>query len=142
MAIRAPKRTEIPDRPASGGANDSGFLIELFSAFAPVAVRRMFSGVGVFTDGLMIALAVDGVIYLKADDSFIPLFQREGQPPFAYQTRDGKRTLNSYWRMPDRLYDEPDELAEWARLALAAAKRTRKPEGGKKIKRTGKRRRS
>jgi len=53
MAIRAPKRTEIPDRPASGGANDSGFLIELFSAFAPVAVRRMFSGVGVFTDGLI-----------------------------------------------------------------------------------------
>jgi len=25
--------------------------------------------------------------------------------------------------MPERLYDEPDELAEWARLALAAARR-------------------
>ena len=31
-------------------------------------VRRMFSGAGVFADGLMIALVVDGVIYLKADD--------------------------------------------------------------------------
>jgi len=98
----------------------------LFAGFGPVAVRRMFSGAGVFADGLMIALVVDGVIYLKADDSFVPLFEREGQAPFSYKTRDGRRTLNSYWRMPERLYDEPDELAEWARLALAAARRASK----------------
>ena len=112
------------------GANDPGFLTELFSGFGPIAVRRMFSGAGVFADGLMIALVVDGAIYLKADDSFVPLFEREGQAPFSYKTRDGKRTLNSYWRMPERLYDEPDELAEWARLALAAARRATK-RGGK-----------
>ena len=104
-------------------SGDPDFIVELFSGFGPVAVRRMFSGAGVFADGLMIALVVDGVIYLKADDSFVPLFEREGQTPFSYITRDGKRTLNSYWRMPERLYDEPDELAEWARLALAAARR-------------------
>lgn len=120
------------------GANDPGFLTELFAGFGPVAVRRMFSGAGVFADGLMIALVVDGVIYLKADDSFIPLFEREGQAPFSYKTRDGKRTLNSYWRMPERLYDEPDELAEWARLALAAARRATK-RGGKMQKRASSR---
>ena len=119
------------------GASDSSFLIELFSRFGPVAVRRMFSGVGVFAEGLMIALAVDGVIYLKADDSFIPLFQQQGQSPVAYRTRDGRRTLNSYWRMPDRLYDEPDELAQWARLALAAARRSRKPASRNKISTSG-----
>ena len=108
------------------GAHDPDFLTELFAGFGPVAVRRMFSGAGVFADGLMIALVVDGVIYLKADDSFVPLFEREGQTPFSYKTRDGRRTLNSYWRMPERLYDEPDELAEWARLALAAARRASK----------------
>jgi DNA transformation protein len=112
------------------GATDPGFLTELFSGFGPIAVRRMFSGAGVFADGLMIALVVDSVIYLKADDNFVPLFEREGQTPFSYQTRDGKRTLNSYWRMPERLYDEPDELAEWARLALAAARRATQ-RGGK-----------
>jgi DNA transformation protein len=85
----------------------------------------MFSGAGVFADGLMVALVVDGVIYLKADASFIPLFEREGQEPFSYKTRDGRRTLTSYWRMPERLYDEPDELAQWARLALAVAQRNK-----------------
>ena len=105
------------------GADDFDRITELFSGFGPVAVRRMFSGSGVFADELMIALVVDGVIYLKADDSLVPLFEREGQTPFSYKTRDGRRTLNSYWRMPERLYDEPDELAEWARHSLQAARR-------------------
>jgi DNA transformation protein len=36
-----------------------------------------------------------------------------------------------YWRMPDRLYDDPDELARWAQAALAAARRVpRKPRRG------------
>jgi DNA transformation protein and related proteins len=116
------------------GAHDPDFLTELFAGFGPIAVRRMFSGAGVFADGLMIALVVVGVIYLKADDSFVPLFEREGQAPFSYKTRDGRRTLNSYWRMPERLYDEPDELAEWATLAQAAARRAA-PRGGKTQKR-------
>ena len=111
-------------------AEDVDRIAELFAGFGPMNVRRMFSGAGVFADGLMIALVVDGVVYLKADESFVPLFEREGQAPFSYKTRDGKRTLNSYWRMPERLYDEPDELAEWARLALAAARRATQ-RGGK-----------
>ena len=108
-----------------GNGGDPDFITELFSGFGLVSVRRMFSGAGVFADGLMIALVVDGVIYLKADESFVPLFEREGQTPFSYKTRDGKRTLLSYWRMPERLYDEPGDLAEWARLALDAARRSR-----------------
>jgi DNA transformation protein len=35
----------------------------------------------------------------------------------------------SYWRAPDRLYDDPDELARWARDALAAAHRSARPKG-------------
>ena len=124
------------------GAADPDFIVELFAAFGPVAVRRMFSGTGVFADGLMIALVVDGVIYLKADDTFIPLFEREGQAPFSYKTRDGRRTLLSYWRMPERLYDDPEELAEWARLALQVARRAAKPasKSNKKVPRTRKKR--
>jgi len=104
------------------GDGDPDFIIELFSGLGRLPCAAWFSGSGVFADGLMIALVVDSIIYLKADDSFIPLFEREGQTPFSYQT-SGKRTLTSYWRIPERLYDEPDDLAEWARHALAAARR-------------------
>ncbi len=102
---------------------DPEHIAELFAEFGRVSVRRMFSGAGVFADGLMIALVVRGVVYLKADEAIIPEFEREGLGPFTYQTKTGTRSLNSYWRMPERLYDEPDELAVWARRSLEAARR-------------------
>ena len=106
-----------------GAAADPDHITELFTGFGPVTVRRMFSGAGVFADGLMIALVVDGVIFLKADARTIPDFESEGLRPFSYKTKNGMRTLNSYWRMPERLYDEPDELADWARRAMETARR-------------------
>jgi DNA transformation protein len=102
---------------------DPDYITELFAGFGPVVVRRMFSGAGVFADGLMIALVVDGVIFLKADETLVPQFEREGLSPFSYKTKEGRRTLMSYWRMPERLYDDPDELAVWARQSMAAAQR-------------------
>jgi DNA transformation protein len=97
---------------------------ELFSAFGVVMVRRMFGGAGIYADGTMFALVADGVIYLKADELSTPAFERENLPPFTYETKDGKRGVMSYRRMPERLYDDPDELATWARAAVAAAQRT------------------
>ena len=104
-------------------AEDIERIAELFAAYGPVHVRRMFSGAGVFDDGLMIALSVGGVVYLKADERTIPDFEREGRAPFQYRSKDGTRTLNSYWRMPERLYDEPEELADWAKRAAECARR-------------------
>src|ERR1043165_7372974 len=116
---------------------DAESIRELFAEFGPVDVRRMFGGSGVFVDGLMIALIARDVIHLKADDETIPDFEREGLSPFTYSTSKGEQKLTSYWRMPDRLYDDPEELAQWARRAheaalrkAAAPKKQPKKDGG------------
>jgi DNA transformation protein and related proteins len=106
-------------------AADHTHIIELFTAFGPVAVRRMFGG-GIFADGLMIGLLSDDVVYLKADEHSRAAFEAEGLGPFTYGKAQ-KRVVMSYWRMPDRLYDDPDELARWAADALAAARRAAAP---------------
>src|SRR5262245_57115221 len=115
---------------------DFDHIVEMFAGFGPVAVRRMFSGAGIFADGLMIGLVSKGVIYLKADDITRPEFEHEGLGPFTYRTQKGERALLSYWRMPERLYDEPDELARWAQAALACARRKAEapPRGARKLK--------
>jgi DNA transformation protein len=104
------------------GADDPAYIAELFADFGPVVVRRMFGGAGIFADGLMIGLVSQGVIYLKADHTASASFEREGLGPFTYATKSGQRSLLSYWRMPERLYDDPEELARWAGRALAAAR--------------------
>lgn len=108
---------------------DPDHITELFAAFGPVSVRRMFSGAGVFADGLMIAIANNGVIFLKTDAAGAAAFEREGCKPFSFAKKSGRVQSTSYWRMPERLYDEPDELAIWARRALAVAQAKQAPKG-------------
>jgi DNA transformation protein len=91
----------------------------------------MFSGAGIFADGLMIAIIVEGVIYLKADAQTIPHFDCEGLKPFSYRTKHGIRSIGSLRRMPERLYDDPDELAQWAVQALQSARRSRSKKHGR-----------
>ena len=46
----------------------------------------------------------------------------EAFPPLNYEK--GGQTIDlAFWRAPERLLDESDELVEWARIALAAAAR-------------------
>jgi DNA transformation protein len=102
---------------------DRDFLIDLFADFGPVAIRRMFSGFGISADGTNFALALRAGLYFRADEATIPLFEAEGSKPFSYQARAKTVTVNSYWELPARLFDDSDELADWARAALAAAQR-------------------
>jgi DNA transformation protein and related proteins len=104
---------------------DRDFLIDLFADFGPVTIRRMFSGFGISADGTNFALALRGGLYLRADDQTIPHFEAEGSGPFQYQQRKTAKTVtvNSYWQLPARLFDDSEELAAWARAALAAAQR-------------------
>src|ERR1051326_3343470 len=83
----------------------------------------MFSGFGISADGTNFALALRSGLYFRADDQTIPRFEAEGSEPFRYQTRTKTVTVASYWQLPARLFDDPEELSEWARAALAAAER-------------------
>jgi DNA transformation protein and related proteins len=102
---------------------DREFLIDLFSDFGPVTIRRMFSGYGISADGTNFALALRAGLYFRADEVTIPQYEAEGSKPFQYQTRAKTVTVNSYWQLPARLFDDTEELSEWARAALAAAQR-------------------
>jgi DNA transformation protein len=104
---------------------DRDFLIELFSDFGPVTLRRMFSGYGISVDGTNFALALRAGLYFRANEETIPQFEAEGSTPFQYQQRSTAKvvTVNSYWELPARLFDDQEELAGWARAALAAAQR-------------------
>jgi DNA transformation protein and related proteins len=100
------------------------FLRDLFADFGSVEVRRLFGGAGLFADGVMFGLVSGGQIYLKADTESVPRFEAEGCGPFEYGTKTGKRAIASFRRLPDRLYDDTGELAQWARAALAVARQS------------------
>jgi DNA transformation protein len=102
---------------------DRDFLIDLFSDFGPVTIRPMFSGFGISVDGINFAMALRAGLFFRADEATIPQFEAEGSKPFQYQTSKKTVTVASYWQLPARLFDDPEELTGWARAALGAAQR-------------------
>ena len=104
--------------PAKG---DPDRFDDLFAPFGGIVVRRMFGGEGLFRDRVMFGLVFDDRIFLKTSEESRQVFIAEGCGPFTYKMKRGEGVLTSYYALPDRLYDEPDELAEWARTAFAVA---------------------
>jgi DNA transformation protein len=103
---------------------------DLFAPFGRILVRPMFGGEGLFRDGIMFGLVWDERIFLKASETTRIAFVAEGCEAFTYKTKKGEGTLTSYYALPDHLYDDPDDLAEWARTAFGVALQS--PTGRKK----------
>lgn len=113
---------------------------DLFAGFGPVRLRRFFGGEGIYADAVMIGMVFGDRIYFKTDEDTRKPFVAEKCKPFSFVKRTtGETVVTTWFALPDRLYDEPDELADWARAALRvakaapAAKKTR--AAGKKKKR-------
>lgn len=100
---------------------DLEYLAELFEPVGNVRIRRMFGGLGFFRDGLMFGIHQGETIYLKADDTTRQAFEDEGCGPFVYGSKNGRETSLSYYRIPERLLDDTDELRGWALKAIDVA---------------------
>jgi DNA transformation protein len=106
--------------PLSDGFKE--FVKDLLADFGPITIRHMFGGTGIYADGVMFAILVDDVLYLKADDTTQRAFESEGMRPFTYQPAGKAPVAMSYWEVPPRLLEEPDELVTWARKAQRIAR--------------------
>jgi DNA transformation protein len=99
------------------------FLREQLSPLGRLTMRRMFGKTGVFCDGLMFGMITEDTLYVRVDDHNKAVFKEaEAAPPLNYE-KQGRTIDLSFWRVPERLLDESDELILWARAALAAAQR-------------------
>ena len=99
------------------------FLQDQLRGLGPITTRRMFSGAGIYCDGVIFALVLRDTLHFKVDDGNRAAYEAEGMQPFTYQARGKLVRMEAYWRVPERLLDDPDEMVLWARDALAAGRR-------------------
>src|SRR5262252_3090743 len=99
------------------------FLREQLAPLGRVTMRRMFGKTGVFCNGLMLGMVTNDTLYFRVDEHNREVFEEaQAVPPLNYEKKGATIDL-SFWRAPERLLDEPDELVVWAKEALAAARR-------------------
>ena len=94
--------------------------VELLAPLGQVRWRRMFGGIGIYVDGLFIAIIASDRLYLKATEAFRPKFEAAGCEPFVYSARTGAVALG-YWTAPPDAMESPALMMPWARLAMQAA---------------------
>lgn len=106
---------------ASDGFAD--FLCDQLAPLGRITLRRMFGKTGLFCDGLMLGIVSEDTLYFRVDEQNCTAFKEaEAHPPLNYKKQGAIIDL-AFWRAPERLLDEPDELIAWARKALEAATR-------------------
>ncbi len=104
---------------------DNAAIGDMFASLGPVTIKPMFGGKGIYVQGKIFAVEVDGEILLKADSETAPLFAAAGAVQWTYEgKKQGKPVAMPYWSIPDSALDDPEEMAVWARRAADAGTRS------------------
>lgn len=103
---------------------DNGAIEDLFASLGPINIRRMFGGKGIYHQGRILGVEVDGQILLKADGQTASEFAAAGAEQWSYEGKNGLVRM-PYWTIPDEALDDPDRLAHWVELAWEAALRAK-----------------
>ena len=106
-----------------GAKSDPHRFDDLFSAFRPIALRRFFGGEGICSGNIMFGMIFAERIYFKTDETTRAAFIAEACQPFSFQKR-GETIVTGWYAIPDQLYDDPEELAPWAKQAYEVATRS------------------
>jgi DNA transformation protein len=97
------------------------YVLDQFSAWGDVRIRKMFGGAGLYRDGRMFGLVADDVVYLKVDDTTRDKYLAAGSAPFK-PFKDKPASL-SYFEIPPEIFEDPEALIEWAEASLVIQKK-------------------
>tara|TARA_R110002124_G_scaffold55259_4_gene156456 strand:+ start:542 stop:970 length:429 start_codon:yes stop_codon:yes gene_type:complete len=94
------------------------FILEQLEPLGPVRMRGMFGGSGIYLDDLMFGVIFGETLYFKVDDRNRADYEAEDMGPFTFEMKSGEVGSLHYYEVPERLYDDPDELIGWARKSI------------------------
>jgi DNA transformation protein len=109
------------------------YALDQLECIGPVMSKRMFGGIGLYSDALFFGLIDDDILYLKVDDLTRPGYLKAKAKPFD-PYGDGNASM-SYYSVPAEVLEDTDELRVWARASVEAARRkaaTKKPRAPRK----------
>jgi len=97
------------------------YVLEQLSGLRDVASRRMFGGVGLYSDGAFFGLISSDVLYFKVGDGNRPDYEARGMGQFR-PFRDRPRISMSYYEVPAEVLEDADECMLWARRSIAVVR--------------------
>lgn len=97
------------------------YVREQIESVAPLSMRAMFGGVGLYSGGVFFALIDNDTLFFKVDDRNRPDFESRGMQPF--RPFGDERYSMQYYEVPAEVLEDREDLRTWIRGAVAAALR-------------------
>lgn len=96
------------------------YVLDQLSLLPAVRARAMFGAHGLYCEGKFFAILDEGRLFFKTDASSAAEYTARGMAPFSYE-HDGRVITFQYHEVPPEILEQPQELAVWARRAIALA---------------------
>ncbi len=82
-----------------------------------ISRKALFSGHGVYLDGVIIGIIIDGTFYLKANKEMMLKYKKEGGETFQYQregkdNKSGKNVIMPYVSVPIEIFEDMEAIKE------------------------------
>jgi endonuclease/exonuclease/phosphatase family metal-dependent hydrolase/TfoX/Sxy family transcriptional regulator of competence genes len=94
------------------------FVVEQLGDVKAVVTKRMFGGIGIYSDGVFFAVIDNDTLFFKVDEALAVRYRDRGMPPFA--PVPGAKPMTSYYQVPPDVLEDASTLSQWARDSLAA----------------------
>lgn len=94
------------------------WLEERLDKLPDLAIRRLFGGAALSSEGTTFGLVSRGRVYLKVDEESRVRFVEKGMGPFNPMP---DRIMKSYYEAPPDVLEDEDALLAWSKRALEAA---------------------
>ena len=75
-----------------------------------LTAKKMFSGAGVYLDGSIVALVIDGELYFKSNAELMKKYSALGCHPFTYD-RNGKMVTMSYMSATEEMLEDRETMS-------------------------------
>ncbi len=99
------------------------YVTDQMRPWAGVSSRRLFGGHGIYRGERIFAIVTRDTLYFRTDGINRPDFEAAGMGPLRVGKSGRERIALSYHEVPAEVIEEPEQLAQWAERAFAAALR-------------------
>ena len=95
---------------------------DVFLGVPDITSRAMFGGWGIYQSGVIFAMIAEDELYFKVDTNNRADFEARGSHPFVYTMPkpNGKTMAMSYWKLPEEIMENRDELKKWIAKSVQA----------------------
>jgi len=97
------------------------YIRELFLPLGELKDGQFFGGFAFKCGSKQFAMIMDNTLYFCVDAQSRLKYQELGLEPFSYATKKGRVKVKKYYAAPAELFEDPEQLIEWANEAINAA---------------------